>query len=144
MTELYKDPAERRPVQHDQDLATVTDRTVPALAMPNYATTDVDPTPGSPRPLAATEPNYATTDVDPTPGSPRPVAATEPNYATTDVDPTPGSPRPVAATEPNYATTDVDPTPGSPRPDDGQDLSGSAAHPAVGTVRLNTTPDRGR
>jgi len=122
MTELYKDPAERRPVQHDQDLATVTDRTVPDLAMPNYATTDVDPTPGSPRPLAATEPNYATTDVDPTPGSPRPVAATEPNYA----------------------TTDVDPTPGSPRPDDGQDLSGSAAHPAVGTVRLNITPDRGR
>src|SRR6476619_3060001 len=100
MTELYKDPAERRPVQHDQDLATVTDRTVPDLAMPNYATTDVDPTPGSPRP--------------------------------------------VAATEPNYATTDVDPTPGSPRPDDGQDLSGSAAHPAVGTVRLNITPDRGR
>ena len=78
MTELYKDPAERRPVQHAQDLATVTDRTVPDLAVPNYATTDVDPTPGS------------------------------------------------------------------PRPDDRQDLSGRAAHPAVGTVRLNTTRDRGR
>ena len=101
----------------------------PDLAEPNFATTDVDPTPGSPRPVTGTEPNYATTDVDPDTGAPDArVTGTEPNYATTDVDPTPGSPRPVTGTEPNYATTDVDPTstdqvyPGS-----------AAAHPAVDT-----------
>lgn len=71
-TEPYSNPADRRPVQHNDETATVTDRTVPDLETPTYATTDVDPTPGSPRPFAATEPNFATTDVDPTPGSVRP------------------------------------------------------------------------
>ncbi len=37
----------------------------------------------------ADEPNYATKDVDTTPGSARPAAAGQPNYATTDVDPDP-------------------------------------------------------
>jgi len=88
MREPYEYPEDRRPDQHDGEMVTVTDPALPDLAEPNFATTDVDPTPGSPRPVTGTEPNYATTDVDPTPGSPRPVTGTEPNYATTDVDPT--------------------------------------------------------
>jgi hypothetical protein len=82
-------------------------------------------------------PNFATTDVDPIPGSPRPFIGTEPNFATTDVDPTPGSSRPVTGTEPNFATTDVDPT------FDGPGVSGSAAaHPAVDTEWPDTTATR--
>jgi hypothetical protein len=88
MREPYEYPEDRRPDQHDGEMVTVPDPALPDLAEPNFATTDVDPTPGSPRPVTGTEPNYATTDVDPTPGSPRPVTGTEPNYATTDVDPT--------------------------------------------------------
>lgn len=49
-TEPYRNPADRRPVQHNDETATVTHRTVPDLGTPNFATTDVDPTPGSPRP----------------------------------------------------------------------------------------------
>jgi hypothetical protein len=113
---------------------------------PNFATTDVDPAPGSPRPLSAVEPNFATTDVDPTPGSPRrPLSAVEPNFATTDVDPTPGSPRPLAAVEPNFATTDVDPTPGSPPGRHRYGVSGDvAADPAVDTGRPDLLPPKGR
>ena len=70
MTKLNTDPADRNSVRDDTPVAAVTaPTTVPGLEKPNYATTDIDPTPGGPRPLAATEPNYATTDVDPTPGS---------------------------------------------------------------------------
>ena len=69
MTKLHPDPADRDSVHDDTSVAAITARTtMPDLEKPNYATTDVDPTPGGPRPLAATEPNYATTDVDPTPG----------------------------------------------------------------------------
>jgi hypothetical protein len=137
MREPYEYPEDRRPDQHDGEMVTVTDPALPDLAEPNFATTDVDPTPGSPRPVTGTEPNYATTDVDPTPGSPRPVTGTEPNYATTDVDPTPGSPRPVTGTEPNYATTDVDPTLDVPG------VSGSAAaHPVVDTEWPDTSATR--
>ena len=70
MTKLHTDPADRDPAHHGTSVAAVTPpMTVPELEKPNYATTDIDPTPGGPRPLAATEPNYATTDIDPTPGS---------------------------------------------------------------------------
>jgi len=48
MTELYPDPADRHHIERDERAA-LTDRTVPNLEEPNYATTDVDPTPGSPR-----------------------------------------------------------------------------------------------
>ena len=69
MTKLNTDPANRDSVHSDTSVAVATaPTTVPDLEKPNYATTDIDPTPGGPRPLAATEPNYATTDVDPTPG----------------------------------------------------------------------------
>ena len=145
MTQLNTDPADS--VQYDTPVAAVTAPT--DLEKPTYATTDVDPTPGSPRPLAAAEPNYATTDIDPTPGSPRPLAAAEPNYATTDVDAGPGDPRPLAAAEPNFATTDVDPRPGSPRLDEvhypaGHVGADGVADPAVDTVRPDTGPSRGR
>lgn len=56
--------------------------------------TDPDPAseheirPDHPGPGIPEEPNHATTDVDTTPGSPRP-GAVEPNYATTDVEPDP-------------------------------------------------------
>jgi len=66
MREPYEYPEDRRPDQHDGEMVTVTDPALPDLAEPNFATTDVDPTPGSPRPVTGTEPNYATTDVDPT------------------------------------------------------------------------------
>ena len=145
MTELDKDPADRRPVHRDDGVATVIDRTAPDLEAPNYATTDVDPTPGSPRPYATVEPNFATTDVEPTPGSPRPYATVEPNFATTDVDPTPGSPRPNATVEPNFATTDVDPTPGNAPGHDVRGVSGSVvADPAEDTGRPVTGSPRGR
>ena len=124
MTELHEDPADRRPVHRDDGMSTVTDRTAPDLEAPNFATTEVDPTPGGPRPLVAVEPNFATTDVDPTPGSPRPL---------------------VAAVEPNFATTDVDPTPGSPPGHEVRGVSGNvAARPAVDTGRPDTVPPRGR
>jgi len=113
MTEPHRYPEDRRPVQHDGEAATVSAPTSPE--MPNFATTDVDPIPGRPRPFIGTEPNFATTDVDPTPGSPRPVTGTEPNFATTDVDPT----------------------------FDGPGVSGSAAaHPAVDTEWPDTTATR--
>ena len=66
MREPYEYPEDRRPDQHDGEMVTVPDPALPDLAEPNFATTDVDPTPGSPRPVTGTEPNYATTDVDPT------------------------------------------------------------------------------
>ena len=47
MTELDRDPADRRPAPHGAGAATVVGRTGPDLAMPNNATTDVDPTPDS-------------------------------------------------------------------------------------------------
>jgi hypothetical protein len=50
MTELDRDPADRRPVPHDDQVATAMGRTGPDPAMPNYATTDIDPTSGSARP----------------------------------------------------------------------------------------------
>jgi len=64
MTEPHRYPEDRRPVQHDGEAATVSAPTSPE--MPNFATTDVDPIPGRPRPFIGTEPNFATTDVDPT------------------------------------------------------------------------------
>jgi hypothetical protein len=122
MTELNPEPADRHHVQHDRPAATVTART-----------------------LDLEKPSYATTDIDPTPGSPRPLVAAEPSYATTDVDPTPGSPRPLVAAEPSYATTDVDPTPGRGWPDDVQDPSGgAAAYPAVDASGPDITPGGGR
>ena len=79
MTKRYTDPADRESVHSDMSVTTATAATtVPDPEEPTYATTDIDPTPGGPRPLAATEPNYATTDVDRTPGGPRPLGATEP------------------------------------------------------------------
>ena len=67
----YTDPADRESVHSDILVApAMAPTTVPDPEEPNYATTDIDPTPGGPRPLAATEPNYATTDIDPTPGGP--------------------------------------------------------------------------
>ena len=47
MTELNSDPTDRHPVHRDDGVATVTNPAVPDLEAPNYATTDVDPTPGS-------------------------------------------------------------------------------------------------
>jgi hypothetical protein len=69
VTKLYTDPTGPDPVHFGTPVATVMAPALPDLEAPNYATTDVDPTPGSPRPLVATEPNYATTDVEPSPGS---------------------------------------------------------------------------
>ena len=70
MTEPHRYPEDRRPVHHDGDAAAVSAPTSPE--MPNFATTDVDPIPGSPRPFIRTEPNFATTDIATTLGSPRP------------------------------------------------------------------------
>src|SRR6478735_6381773 len=151
MTEHNTGPVDRGPspsnpataTQSNQVPATGRGFTTPDLEPPHFATTDVDPSPGSPQSLSA-EPNFATTDVDPTPGSPRPLAAVEPNFATTDVDPTRGSPRPLAAVEPNFATTDVDPTPRGAPGRHGYGVSGdAAADPAVDRGRPGMPP-RGR
>ena len=153
MTEHNTGPVDRGPSQSNPATATQSNQvpaagtgfTTPDLGPPRFATTDVDPTPGSPRSLNAVEPNFATTDVDPTPGSPRPLAAVEPNFATTDVDPTPGSPRPLAAVEPNFATTDVDPTPGGAPGRHRYGVSGDVAtDAAVDTGRPDLLPPKGR
>jgi hypothetical protein len=71
MTVRNTGPVDRDLVQSNQPPATETDITVRAPETPNFATTDVDLSPGSPRSLSAVEPNFATTDVDPTPERPR-------------------------------------------------------------------------
>ena len=64
MTVRNTGPSDRDPVQSNQAPATETDFTEPGLETPNFATTDVDPSPESPRSLSAVEPNFATTDLD--------------------------------------------------------------------------------
>ena len=80
-------------MQSNQAPATETDFTAPGLETANFATTDVDPSPESPRSLSAVEPNFATTDVDPTPERPRSLSTAK-NVVTTDIEPTPGSAQP--------------------------------------------------
>ena len=67
----YRDPADRRPVKYGETDAIVTDPTGADPEPPSYATTDVDPTLGSPRSFVASEPNFATTDIDPMSGTAR-------------------------------------------------------------------------
>ena len=66
MTELYPDPADETRSSRQPAAAS---RREPCRTWRN-PTRDhrCRPHPGGPRPLAAAEPNYATTDVDPTPG----------------------------------------------------------------------------